>query len=254
MPPGGWRLCPTDHGDGDSGFVAARGHERDSHTVWPVIDIEQRNGVAVVFWRDDENRFNRTSVDRWHEVLDELEAVEGPLAVVVVGEGRFFSNGLDLEGLAADPEDASAVLDDVHRLFGRFLVFPAHTVVALNGHAFAAGAMLTCCADVRVMRQDRGYWCLPEVDLGLPLSEPMFAAVTARLTVAAAAEAMNTGRRYTAAEAVMAGIVEHAVPEAEVLELAIAIAAPLAAKNRDVIAQHKRMLFGQAARVCGHAV
>lgn len=219
-----------------------------------MIDIEQQGDVVVVHWRDDENRFNRASIDRWHEVLDELEAVEGPLAVVIVGEGRFFSNGLDLAGLAADRNDATAVVDEVHRLFGRLLLFPAYTVCALNGHTFAAGAMLACCADSRVMRADRGYWCLPEMDLGLPLTEPMFAAVTSRLTVRAAAEAMNTARRYTAAEALDAGLVEHTAPEAEVLPQAIELATPMAAKHRHVIAQHKRMLFGDAARICGHSV
>ena len=57
--------------------------------------------------------------------------------MVVVGEDRFFSNGLDLEGLAADPEGTGAVVEDVHRLFGRLLLFPAYTVAALNGHTFA---------------------------------------------------------------------------------------------------------------------
>src|SRR3546814_6501779 len=73
---------------------------------WGVIDIEQAGDVAVVHWRDGENRLNQASVQRWHEVLDELEAVEGPLAVVIVGEGRFFTNGLDLDGMVADPEGA----------------------------------------------------------------------------------------------------------------------------------------------------
>lgn len=216
-----------------------------------MIDIEQHGDVAVLRWRDGENRFNPGSVARWHEVLDELEAVDGPLAVVVVGEGRFFSNGLDLDGFAADPESAGAVVDGVHRLFGRFLLLPAYTAFALNGHTFAGGAMLACCGDVRVMREDRGYWCLPEVDLGLPLTEPMFAAVTSRLTVAAAAEAMNTGRRYTANEALAAGIVEHTASEDEVLARAVELAAPYAAKDRTVIGTHKRLLFGDAARICG---
>ncbi len=219
-----------------------------------MIDIEPSGDVAVVRWRDGENRFNRTSVERWHAVLDELEAIEGPLAVVAVGDGRFFSNGLDLESLAGSPDGAAEMLDDVHRLFGRLLVFPAYTVVALNGHAFAAGAMLACCADLRVMRADRGYWCLPEVDLGLPLTEQMCAAVTARLTPAVASEAMVSGRRYTADEAVAAGIVELAVAEPEVLPRAVDAAAQLARKDRGVIAAHKRMLFGDAARVCGHVL
>jgi enoyl-CoA hydratase/carnithine racemase len=217
-----------------------------------VIDVEPTGDVAVVRWHDGDNRFSHASVQRWHAVLDELEAVDGPLAVVVVGQDRFFSNGLDLDSIAADPEQGAAVLDEVHRLFGRLLVFPAYTVCALNGHAFAAGAMLACCSDLRVMSEDRGYWCLPEVELGLPLTEQMCAAVTARLTSAIAAEAMNTGRRYTAEAAVAAGIVELAVPEAEVLPAALEIAAPLARKDRRVIAAHKRMLFGRAAQICGH--
>lgn len=217
-----------------------------------VIDIERRDdGVAVVRWSDGENRFSVASVARWHEVLDELESTDGALAVVLTGEGKFFSNGLDLEGFAATPDLAGAVVSGVHRLLGRLLLFPAYTVAALNGHTFAAGAMLACCADARVMRADRGYWCLPEVDLGLPLTPAMFAAVTARLSVASAAEAMNTGRRYTADQAQAAGIVDHVSDDAGVLPLAVELAAAVAPKDRSVIAEHKRMLFGDAARVCG---
>jgi len=217
-----------------------------------VIDIErQDDGVAIVRWHDGENRFNTASVRRWHEALDELEATDGPLAVVLTGAGKFFSNGLDLEGFAADPSAAGAVVSDVHRLLGRLLLFPAYTVAALNGHTFAAGAMVSCCVDARVMRDGRGYWCLPEVDLGLPLTPAMFAAVTARLGVASAAEAMNTGRRYTAAEARAAGIVEHVADEDRVLGLAVELAAAVAGKDRSVIAEHKRLLFADAARTCG---
>lgn len=219
-----------------------------------MIDIEQQGDVAIVHWRDGENRFDRASVARWHAVLDELEAVEGPLAVVVVGEGKFFSNGLDLDGFAAGPDTAGAVVTEVERLFGRLLVFPAYVAFALNGHTFAAGAMLACAADVRVMREDRGYWCLPEADLGLPVTDAMLAVVTARLPIAAAAEALNTARRYSAPDALAAGIVEHTAPEAEVLERAVALAAAQAGKDRTVVAQHKRMLFADAARRCGHPI
>jgi enoyl-CoA hydratase/carnithine racemase len=62
---------------------------------------------------------------------------------------------------------------------------------------------------------------------------------------------MNTGRRYTAEDAFAAGIVEHLAAEDQVLERAVAIAAGVAAKDRSVIAEHKRMLFGDAARTCG---
>lgn len=216
-----------------------------------VLEVERRGDVAVVHWRDGENRFNTRSVAAWHAVLDDLEATDGPLAVVVTGEGKFFSNGLDLDAFAADPSSAGTVVAGVERLFGRMLLLPAYTVGALNGHVFAAGAMLACCFDARVMRSDRGYWCLPEVDLGLPLTDAMFATVTARLTVPVAAEAMNTGRRYSAVEAQSLGIVDHTAVEADVLDTAVALAAAIAPKSRAVIAEHKRLLFAEAARRCG---
>jgi len=216
------------------------------------IEIEFTGAVTVVRWGDGENRFNLSTLSRWHEALDELENVEGPLAVVITGEGRFFSNGLDLEALAESPEVAEAALDQLHLLYGRLLVFPAYTVGALNGHTFAAGAMLACCLDYRIMREDRGYWYLPEADLGLPLSPAMFAAVTARLPVAVAAEAMNTAQRYGATDALAATLVDEVGPVDDLLETAVRKAELMAGKDRRVIAEHKRMLFGQAARTCGY--
>ena len=132
---------------------------------------------------DGENRFNHDSVARWHEVLDELQASEGPLAVVTTGEGKFYSNGLDLDWMSANGDAAGAMVADVHRLFGRVLGFPAITIAAINGHAFAGGAMLATAHDFLVMRDDRGFWCLPEVDLGLPLTDAMHAVITAKLPI-----------------------------------------------------------------------
>ena len=217
-----------------------------------IIEIEEHGDVRVLRWADGgDNRFNRASVGRWHEVLDELDAVDGPLAVVAVGDGKYFSNGLDLDRFAADETEGGPTVEGLHRLFGRLLLFGAYTVCAVNGHAFAGGAMLTCAFDTRVMRSGRGYWCVPEVDLGLPFTEPMYAVVEARLPRITTQEAMLTGRRYTAEEAQAAGIVAHVAPEDEVLPRAIELAQAVAGKDRRVIAEHKRLLFGDAAARCG---
>ncbi|MGH9017994.1 MAG: enoyl-CoA hydratase-related protein, partial [Acidimicrobiales bacterium] len=124
-------------------------------------------------------------------------------------------------------------------------------VAAVNGHAFAAGAMLASAHDFLVMRDDRGFWCLPEVDLGLPLPPAMFAVLAAKLPQGTLADASLTGRRYTAAEAQAAGIVHRVVPEDAVLDTAVELASTLAAKNRSIVGAHKRLLYGEAARLCG---
>lgn len=206
-----------------------------------IIDIERRGDVFVLAWRDGENRFNRASVDAWNAALDVVDAAEGPRAVVAVGEGKYWSNGLDLDWMQASGEGA-AFLTDVHRLLGRVIGLGCITVAALNGHAFAAGAMLSAAMDLRVMRDDRGYWCLPEADLGLPLTPIMDAVITAKLPRVTAHEAILTGRRYPAAEALAAGIVHATAPEAEVLDRAVALAQANAGKL--VVDVHKRQLFG----------
>jgi enoyl-CoA hydratase/carnithine racemase len=130
------------------------------------------------------------------------------------------------------------------------LGFGAVTCAAVNGHAFAGGAMLASAHDFIVMRNDRGFWCLPEVDLGLPLTPAMYAVLAAHVPPRALAEAALTGRRYSAPEALVAGIINEAAKEKAVLEKAISRVEPLATKNRDVIREHKRLMYGDALRIC----
>jgi Delta3-Delta2-enoyl-CoA isomerase len=216
-----------------------------------VIDLAWQDDVAVVHMRNGENRFDEESVAALHGLLDELDAVDGPLALVTTGEGKFYSNGLDLDWMAAHGDAAGPMVAEVHRLLGRVLGFAGYTVAAVNGHAFAGGAMLATAHDALVMRDDRGFWCLPEVDLGLPLTEGMHAVITARLPRRTAHEAMITGKRYPAAEMVATGIADVAVPEDAVLTSAVAMAATWAAKDRTVIARHKQLSYGDAIAVCG---
>jgi enoyl-CoA hydratase/carnithine racemase len=208
--------------------------------------VERVGEVTVLRMLAGENRFNPDTLGAIEAALDELERSEQPGALVITGEGKFFSNGLDLEWMgAAPPGGAEDVLRRVHALFARLLVFPTATVAAINGHAFAAGAMLALACDARVMREDRGYFCLPEADIGLPFTPGMTALLKARLSAASAHEAMLTARRYAAAEALAAGIVEAAVPSEQVLEAAVARAAALVGKPRATVVAIKRGLYGE---------
>jgi enoyl-CoA hydratase/carnithine racemase len=207
-----------------------------------VLSLTQHDQIIVLQADDGENRFNRTSIDRWHAALDQVELTDGPLVLITTGTGKFYSNGLDLDWLMSDGAADRAFLPDVHRLLLRILDFPAVTIAAVNGHAFAGGAMLATAHDVVIMREDRGYWCLPEVDLGLPLTPVMFEVVQAHLPPATLRDAMLTGRRFGGPEAKQAGIAHALAPGDEVLDLALAQAKELVTKTRDVVIAHKRLL------------
>jgi enoyl-CoA hydratase/carnithine racemase len=110
--------------------------------------------------------------------------------------------------------------------------------------------MLASVHDFIVMREDRGYWCLPEIDIGLSLTPPMHALVAAKLPRITLHEALITGRRYSAPEAVKAGIVHEAAAANEVVTRAVELAGELVAKDRRVIAEHKRLTLASALRLC----
>jgi enoyl-CoA hydratase/carnithine racemase len=128
-------------------------------------------------------------------------------------------------------------------LFARMLRLPVVTVAAVNGHAFAAGAMMALTHDFRVMRRDRGYWCLPEADLGMPLAPGMNDLIAARLAPQVAHEAIVTGRRYPADEAAAAAIVDDTADEDQVVERAVARAATHAGQDRGAVTALRVRLY-----------
>jgi enoyl-CoA hydratase/carnithine racemase len=209
-----------------------------------MIDLRRDGDVHVLRFDDGENRFGPRFLDDLEKALGELESIEGPRALVTAGTGKFYSNGLDLDWIGPNADQWGPYIDRVHGLFARLLTLPMPTVAALNGHAFAAGAMLALAHDYRVMRADRGYFCLPEVDLGMPFTPGMSALVQARLPKPTAHEAMVTGRRYGGDDAQAAGIVHRTAAETEVLSAAIEIAAPLAGKNGDTMAKIRTVIYG----------
>ncbi len=208
--------------------------------------LDRSDDVFVLDLGDGENRFSPDWLTAVDEALDEVEAAEGPRALVTTATGKFFSNGLDLDWLLAHADRRDPYLRSVERLFARVLCSPVPTVAAVQGHAFAAGAMLSLAHDQRVVRADRGFWCLPEVDLGLPFSPGMSALVQARLAPQVAHVAMTTGRRYGGTDALAAAIVDAAVGEDDVRAAAVEAAAAQAPKAGPVLATVKSRLYAPA--------
>jgi len=215
-----------------------------------VIDLKRHDAVFVLQMCAGENRFHPEFLAALQHALDEVEAAGGDAALVTTGEGKFYSNGLALDAIAGrSGAEIAAYLDTVHQLFARVLAFPRVTIAAINGHAFAGGGMLALAHDFRVMRSDRGYFCLPESDLRLPLQPGMTALIRSRLPAQTAHEAIVTGRRYGAADAVALGIVDRAVAENDVLATAIEMARELAGKDPATLAALKQGLYAETLHV-----
>lgn len=211
--------------------------------------LDRDGDVFVLNLGDGENRFNPEWVGAVNDALDEVEAAASPRALVVSADGKIWSNGLDLEWFAANVDRIPEFLNEVHELLARALAFPVPAIAAVQGHCFAGGAMLALAFDERVMREDRGYFCFPEVDIRIPFTPGMNALITSRLRPAVAHEAMTTGRRYGAIDALAAEIVQAAVPEGEVLEAALARAGELKEKDGATLGTINQRIYADALAV-----
>lgn len=207
----------------------------------PILD--RRDDVFLLDLGADENRFHPDWIAAVNAALDEVENSEGPRALVTVATGKFYSDGLDLGWLGENSDQIQDYVASVHGLFARVLSLPAITVAAVQGHCFAAGAMLSLAHDFRVMRADRGFWCLPEADINIPFTPGMSALIQSRLSPSTAHAAMVTARRYGGHDALAAGIVDHAVPETAVRSTAIEIAAAQAGKAGDTLGTIKARMY-----------
>jgi enoyl-CoA hydratase/carnithine racemase len=192
---------------------------------------------------DDENRFSPTWLTAVEQGLDELEAGTGPAVLITIGSGKFYSNGLDLDWLGQHLDEYSHYVARVQALLARVLTLPVPTVAAVNGHAFGAGAMLALAHDYRVMRDDRGYVCFPEVDINIPFTAGMSALITAKLTPQTALAAMTTGRRYAGPQAHEDGLVEATAALDTLHSDAADFVRRLAGKDRNTLGAIKNTMF-----------
>lgn len=218
------------------------------------VDVHEKEKVAVLTMTNgDENRFHPDFLAAFRAALDELEGDRRVKALVVTGgHPKFFSNGLDLDylmGHIGDEPALVACMAAVNGLFERVTLYPKPMIAALNGHTFAAGFFLAAHMDFRFMREDRGWICLPEVDINIPLLPGMIGVCQAVLPPASFQRLYYTGARVTGPEAAALGFVSATYPEAELLPKSVAFAAELARKQTRTYAEMKRRLKSELARV-----
>lgn len=170
------------------------------------VEYTLDENVAVVTLNRDENRFNPEFIGAFLDALDEVEnKTDASTLVVKSSHEKIFSNGIDLEWLApviqkGNLNTAKDFFYQMNSLFKRIVTYPMLTIAAITGHAFAGGAILSCAFDFRFMRSDRGYFCFPEVDLGIPFLPGMNAMLKKAIPRYKLEEMEYIGKRLTAEE------------------------------------------------------
>jgi len=212
-----------------------------------VIELTRDGDIHVITMNNGPNMIDPTWQRRMLEVLDTVEAESlGNAGLVITGDGKFFSNGLNVEVIMSlEGDDRVLFGSNMGQIMGRLLLAPIPTVAAVNGHAFAAGAFLALACDYRIMREDRGWICVSEVDAGVPINQAMMDLLVAKLTPNTARDAVLTGKRYAADDALAAGFADGKAAEGNLVAEAVKLASSIASKERRIFKTLKRTLYGE---------
>lgn len=213
-----------------------------TNTLAATPRLDRDGTVAVLYLGSGENRFNPDVVGEIQALLDEVEGGDYT-ALVTTAVGKIWSNGFDLPWVGGRPEMAAPLLESGQDLFARVLTFPMPTVAALQGHAFAAGMILALAHDLRVMRADRGYLCLPEVTFAGVFTPGNTDLLKARMTPQVAHRAMVLGDRFNAPDALASALIDEALPEDELLSRAVALAGSHGGHDRAGVTALKRSVY-----------
>jgi enoyl-CoA hydratase/carnithine racemase len=197
-------------------------------------------------------RTNSICPEWQRQMLDVLDIVEADCgkgaALVLTGVDKSFCNGLNLEEvMKLSPEEMKPFGEGMNQMHSRLLVLPCPTVAAMNGHAFAAGAFMALSLDYRLMREDRGWFCVSEVDVGVPIPAAVMGMLRGKLPANTARDALLTGKRYAADEAIAAGIADGKASMDELMDSARELAGQLATKEPGIFGTLKQTWFGPMA-------
>jgi len=179
----------------------------DKTTSGTVVCTTPSPGVYILtFTSPPDNRLVTSFCQSIILALDILE-FSYPHGVVITTSGiqKFFSNGLDLEH-ASNTEGFFP--NSMYALFKRLLTYPMPTVALVNGHAFAGGFMLAMYHDYRIFNPTRGFLCLNELDLGVPLKPAMSSIFRQKLTPQVYKAMVLEAKRFSGKDALDSGIVD----------------------------------------------
>ena len=219
-----------------------------------MINLTKQGHIHALTMEGEEgNAFDLDFLAALHASLDAVEAAaDSPTALLITGTGKAFSVGLNVQTIMAyQPEQMATFNKEIRRLYGRLVNFPLPTIAAINGHAFAAGAILALACDYRVMREDRGWFCLSEVDVGVPIDPDVMVMMQAKLTPQVLRDAVLLGKRFGGPESVDLGVADAACSEESLTATAIEHITALSVKERTIFADIKSTLYASYATALG---
>ena len=219
------------------------------------ILLEESDGIATITL-DRPEKLNAYTTEMGEEVTHafrSLQRDESVRVVILTGAGRAFCAGVDLEHLKAHDEDRNVSAgpclgeeDFLRKLPLEMRDYPKPIIAAINGHAVGVGLTMVMPCDIRIAAEDARLGFV-FARLGILPGLGSTHLLPHLVGMARAQELVLTAKKIPGSEAAAIGLVNRAVPSADVLPEARAMAKEMAGIDPVVLAHAKRALhFGAA--------
>ncbi len=188
------------------------------------------------------NAINFRMHEELQEACQELQADASIRVVILTGDGRAFSSGADV-GQRRDGERSAPTLGGErdplrerwfagagNRSCAALESLDQVTIGAVNGLAIGGAVVFLACMDIRLAAQS-SWFSIPEVDLDIPLTWNALPRLMRELGPARTRELVMTCDRFSSADALGWGFVNHVYPDDELLPQARGLAARLLEKD-----------------------
>jgi len=204
--------------------------------------------ATVTLERGKVNAINEASTEEFKECLKQLASDSAIRAVILTGEGRFFSFGLDIpEFLTYSKESFSRFVGKFADLYTCIFSFPKPVLAALNGHTIAGGFMIATACDYRIMVSGKARMSLNEINFGSSLFPGSVEMLKYCVGHRHAETIACTGAMYSAEEAKSLGLVDRVVPEENLLESAMQAAQEFTQRYGPAYESIKKLLRSDTA-------
>jgi enoyl-CoA hydratase/carnithine racemase len=217
------------------------------------LDVERRGKVAILRMNKPESMNAIGTHEDCDDICSMLQAINDDRsvsAIILTGNGKAFSAGGNLKamqqrtgiGVLDQPDSTRAnYRRGVQRVTRAFMDIEVPAIAAVNGHAIGLGCDLACLCDIRIAAESALFAC-SFIKVGIVPGDGGAWSLQRVVGYSKAAELFLTGDRFDAATAKEIGLVSRVVPDAELIDAAMAIADRIVCNPPRALRLTKRLL------------
>jgi len=186
------------------------------------LEIEGRLATLTVDRPEVRNALDTATVAEFHHALEAVQAGRCGVLIITGAGDKAFVSGADINAIRArGRDDALASINS--RLMSAVEGHDAVSIAAVNGYALGGGCELALACDVRIASEGAVFG-QPEPAIGIIPGAGATQRLPRIVGLGRAKELILTGARWTAAQALAAGLVSQVVPAGELVAAARAMA------------------------------